>query len=221
MPRTQIERVWLFGAALVAFLLLLVGYLMFISPQNSKTSTANSQVSAANAVNQRFEARISSLRDQSKNLPKYQAELQAAQLALPSTSGLPDFLRTLQSLGNATLTTVSSLTVGPPTDVTTAASGRSTTATVAPGGLHVYALPISAQVSGSVSALDQFLTQLQTVQPRAVLISQLTEATGGSTAAAGTRTSGGAEPALQLTMQAFVAPSSAAEQARLSSAAGK
>jgi type IV pilus assembly protein PilO len=221
MPKTHIERVWLAAGGVVAALLLLIGYMMFISPQNAKTSSEQSAVSTANSTNQRLESRIAALRAESKDLPKYQSDLAAAELALPTTSGLPDFLRTLQSIGNATLTTLSSLAVGPPTDVTSVAAGSSTNRTAqsaSSGGLRVYALPITAQVTGSTSALDQFLTELQTVQPRAVLISQLTEASAtGGTGASGTASG----TALQLTMDAFVAPSSPAEQAQLSLAAGK
>jgi Tfp pilus assembly protein PilO len=235
MPKKQIERVWLLGVVVVGALLVLIGYTMFVSPQNSKTSGARSQVSNADAANQRLQLRINGLREQSKNLSKYQADLTAAQLALPATSGLPDFLRTLQSIGNATLTSVSSLTVGPPTDVTpiagTAAANRvssSSTSTTSPtsastGSASIYALPISASVTGSTNALDAFLVQLQTVQPRAVLISELSESSGqtSSGTAGGQANSASGSTTLTLTMQAFVEPASAAEQARLATAAGK
>jgi type IV pilus assembly protein PilO len=243
MPKSQIERLWVLGAAVVALLLLLIGYMMFISPQNSKTNSARSELSTAKMTNARLEARIAALREQAKDLPKYEADLKAAQLALPSTSGLPDFLRSLQSIGNATLTNVASLAVGNPTDVTNVAgasspstssssssssssSNSSSSSTSRPsssnGGLHVFALPITAQVTGSVSALDAFLTQLQTVQPRAVLISQLTESQGTNGAASGTSgASGAGATALELTMQAYVAPTGAVERAQLSAAAGK
>jgi hypothetical protein len=73
----------------------------------------------------------------------------------------------------------------------------------------------SRSLTGTASQLDQFLTQLQSMQPRAVLISQLTETSRSATGKSGATTS------LQLTMQAFVAPSSAAENAQLSAASGK
>lgn len=239
MPKKQIERLWLIGAVLVAFLLVLIGYTMFISPQNSKTSNARSQVSAADATNNRLQARINALREESKDLPKFQAELVAARLALPSTSGLPDFLRTLQSIGNATLTTVSSLTVGIPADVTqivssggssSSSSGNSTATTKsgAPAGttidgVRVFALPINATVNGSISSLEAFLTQLQTVQPRAVLISTLTESSAAAGTAPGAAAGKNVNPnqaSMTITMQAFVAPGSPSEQAQLSSQSG-
>jgi len=223
MPKTQVERLWLLGGVLVAFFMVILGYLFFISPQRSQTSDINAQVSTTQQANSTLRARIDTLQQQSKSLATFQAQLTRAQLALPSTSGLPDFLRTLQSIGNATLANVSALTVGPPTDVTTVSGGGApaTSGTPAPApapapaGPRVYALPITATVSGTVSQLDQFLTQLQSVQPRAVLISQLTEGSATATGHAGGTTT------LQLTLQAFVAPSSAAEQAQLSAASGK
>ncbi|MDT4912239.1 MAG: hypothetical protein QOC66_1367 [Pseudonocardiales bacterium] len=219
MPQTKLERMWLLGGAFVAAFIMLLGYLFFISPQRGNTSTVNGQRAAALQANSSLQARIKSLEQETKNLETYQAQLTRAQLALPSTSGLPDFLRTLQSIGNATLANVSALTVGPPTDVSLVSSGApavaadGTAAVVA--GPHVYALSISASVSGTPAQLNLFLTQLQTVQPRAVLISQLTEGSGAATAG---KTGG---TSLQLTMQAFVAPASAAEQAQLSAASGK
>jgi hypothetical protein len=238
MPKKQIERLWLFGALVAAFLLVLIGYTMFISPQNTKTSSARSQVSAAEATNKRLQARINALREESKDLPKFQAELTAARQALPSTSGLPDFLRTLQSIGNATLTTVSSLTVGIPADVTqivsaggsssSSGSSAATTKSGAPAGttiagVRVFSLPINATVNGSTSSLEAFLTQLQTVQPRAVLISTLTETSSaaGAGAAPSAKNTNPNQASMTLTMQAFVAPGSPSEQAQLSNQTGK
>jgi hypothetical protein len=170
-------------------------------------------------------ARITSLRAQNRDVAKYEAELRSARLALPSTSGVSDFLRSLQALGNATLTNVSALTVGEPADVSTlaapapaAASGTAAASTAAsstpaapgapatgPAPGAVYSMAISAQVSGSPAALDRFLQQLQDVQPRAVLITSLTEGAGSAGVTTQGRSGGGAT-SLSLTMQAFVAP---------------
>jgi hypothetical protein len=126
-------------------------------------------------------------------------------------------LRTLQSLGGATLTDVTALTVGQPAPVTaapaqpTSTASPAATATAAPTSTAtsnaitapaVYAMSISATVTGSPTALDKFLDQLQNVQPRAVLITNVTEG-AGSTSGAG-HTAG--QTTLTLTMQAFVAP---------------
>jgi Tfp pilus assembly protein PilO len=231
VPRSQVERLWLVAGGLVAFVMLLIGYFFFISPQRSSTSEVNQQTATAQQQNAVLQARLDALREQNKNLNKYKAQLAAAQQALPSTSGTSDFLRTLQSLGAATLTDVTQLTVGQPVDVTPVAaaqptaSGAAATTAAAPTQSAapaapvattpgLYALPITASVSGSAPALSKFLDQLQAVQPRAVLISSITM-TAGTT----DQNQSADSYTLQLTMQAFVAPSTPAEGAALSSSA--
>jgi Tfp pilus assembly protein PilO len=232
MPRTQIEKLWLAGAGLAGLLLIVVSYFFFIGPQRNQTSSVNAQVSSAKAQNDQLRARIAMLQGQNKDLAKYQAQLSAAERALPTTSGLPDFLRTLQAMGNATNTNITSMEVSAPADVTAVAftqpQPRATSSTSTSGsvngkvgasvnGARVYALPITAEIAGTPEQLTAFLTQLQQVQPRAVLISAIDEKASMS-GAPGTK-SGTTTTVLTLTMQAFVAPASAAEGAQLASAA--
>jgi Tfp pilus assembly protein PilO len=230
MARTQREKLWLTGGVLVAVLMVLVGYFGFISSQKSQTSAVQEQINVAKLRNGELRARLANLSEQNRNLAKYQTDIQQAKLALPDTSGLPDFLRTLQAIGAASQTNVASLSVGTPSDLTAAALPQTgthgaTTGAATPSkttssssgsasgaGKKVYGLSISAVVSGSTAQLNEFLNQLQTVQPRAVLITAVTEAAG---------TASGATTSLNLTMQAFVQPASAAEQAGLASAAQK
>ncbi|MDT4891064.1 MAG: hypothetical protein QOE97_99 [Pseudonocardiales bacterium] len=230
MARTQREKLWLTGGVLVAVLMVLVGYFGFISSQKSQTSAVQEQINVATLRNGELRARLANLSEQNRNLAKYQTDIQQAKLALPDTSGLPDFLRTLQAIGAASQTNVASLSVGTPSDLTAAALPQTgtrgaTTGAATPSkttssssgsasgaGKKVYGLSISAVVSGSTAQLNEFLNQLQTVQPRAVLITAVTEAAG---------TASGATTSLNLTMQAFVQPASAAEQAGLASAAQK
>jgi Tfp pilus assembly protein PilO len=231
VPRSQAERLWLIAGGLVAFILFLIGYFFFISPQRSDTADVNSQVATTQAQNALLQNRIDALREQNKDLAKYESELAEARLALPAVSGVSDFLRTLQSLGNATLTDVTSLSVGTPSDVSAVAGAAPSTApsagASAPSGdavaapnsgsaSPIYALPISATVTGSPAALEKFLDQLQAVQPRAVLITEITQ---GSAAPGGSLPNqAAAKTSLRLTMQAFVAPSTPSESASLSAA---
>ena len=225
MPKSQIERMWLFAGGVAALLLLLAGWFLFIGPQRSDTSSVNGQVRQVQDQNSMLRTKIAQLRNQNANLAQYQSEVQQARQALPDSSGLSDFLRTLQALGSATQTNVTTLSVGAPTNLngTQAASSSSTKSSsstvkavgaAANGGLGpIYQLPITLAVTGSTAQLDEFLGQLQSVQPRAVLITQLNEGSAGSTG--GTT---GAQT-LGLTMQAFVAPSSAAENQQLAAGA--
>lgn len=238
MTRSSQERLWLIGGAVCAFLMLVIGYFMLISPQRSNTQSVRDQITTAQEQAMTLQQRINALTAQSKDLPKYESQLASLQQALPSESGLPDFLRTLQSLGNETLAQVTSLTVGAPSIVaagagapavsptttaeaapTAAAAPTETTAptttttTPASSTAGVYALSITAQVTGSTKQLGDFLEQLQTVQPRAVLITSVAVGGGssGSAASAG-------PTSMSLTMQAFVAPSLAASTSASTSA---
>lgn len=228
MPKTQVEKAWLGIGLLVAVVVAVVGYFFFVGPQRSTTSDVDGQVSAAQSQNDTLQVRINSLDAQNRKLSTYRAALKQAQLALPATSDLPNFLRTLQSLGNATLANVTTLAVGDPTVVGANATPSSastsstpnptttvsTTPTTTPSGPQIFALPITAQVSGTIKQLTAFLGQLQSVQPRAVLVSSIT--LGGAASGASTTTS-----TLNLTLQAFVAPGSMAETQQLAQAAGK
>ncbi len=225
MSRNETARTWVVGSALLGLIMVLVGYFFFIGPERSQTRSVNAQVDTATANNAVLSTKITALSQQRRDLPKYEANLARARQALPSTSGMSDFLRTLQSIGQAT-NTDTSLSVAAPTDVTSLATGGSATpsstgasssGTVTVNGAHVYALPITAQVTGNVQSLNAFLTQLQSVQPRAVLISQITETTGAN-ASTGVASSA---PGLTLTMQAFVAPTDPTESANLAAAAGQ
>ncbi len=224
VPRSSTERLWLIGGGLVAFVLLLIGYFFFISPQRAQTSDVDSQVATAQQQNSKLKARLNDLQEQNKNLAKYAADLGRARLALPATSGVPDFLRSLQALGSATHANVTSVTFGHPAprrrgsaQHTVRAPARRTRrppppqrrrsrATASPAS-SVLQIPINASVTGSIGALETFLDQLQTVQPRAVLITQIAESTG-VTSGNGAAASGNAT--LQLTMEAFVSPAAAA-----------
>jgi type IV pilus assembly protein PilO len=227
VPRSQIERLWLVAGGLIAFVMLLIGYFFFISPQRSNTSEVDARAATVQSQNSLLQARLDALRAENENLSKYEADLAALKQALPSTSGISDFLRTLQSLGNATLTDVTSLSVGQPISVTpvapvTAAQptapaepvpSSTVAAPIASAAPVAYALPISLSASGSATALTKFLDQLQAVQPRAVLISDV-GLSGGDSAAG----DNGAFT-LNLTMHAFVVPVSPAEDAALSASA--
>lgn len=198
MLKTWNERAWLTGGLVAAALMVIAGLAIFIGPQHEKTSSVDSQIAAAELQNGQLQSRINVLSRDMKNLDTYKANLAEAQLALPSTSGLPDFIRTLQSIAQSTSTNVTNYKADNPIDVSKVpgASG------VKVGNTPVYALPLSAQISGTVEHLHEFLRQLQQVQPRAVLISQITEnvvAADGWTAKAG-------DSLLTVTMQAFVAP---------------
>lgn len=181
------DRLWLVAGAITAAVLLAVGWFFFINPQNDETSSLRDQADVTQVRLTSLERRLDELRRQSKNLPRYRAQLALDRQALPTTSALSDFLRELQTAGDATGMAVNGVIVGSPTQVSA-------------GGAQLHALPITLTAAGRVGDVDRFLDQLQKVQPRAVLISTANVAADeGAGAVAGSVT-------LTLNLQVFVAP---------------
>jgi hypothetical protein len=213
MRRTRNEQLWIGAGAALAALIVVIGYFFLISPQRARTSNVQGQVGSARLEGLALQARITTLTSQTRRMASYKKALLAAEQALPASDDLdatPAFLRTLQTMGTATSTSVSSLTVGSPTAVVAAApaatsssSGASAPAApaVAPAA-SLYSVAITADVSGSTPALEAFLTSLQSHQPRAVLVTGVTLADHAAPGASAKHGS-----TLNLTMTAFVRPS--------------
>jgi Tfp pilus assembly protein PilO len=181
------DRLWLIAGLLAAAVLFAVGWFTVIHPQRSQTETLREQSAAAELNLASLRHRLEDLEEQNANLDQYRAELARERRALPTTPALADFLRELQSAGDAVQVTVTGLIVGSPTEVDAA-------------GTKVISLPITLTLSGTASRLGQFLDQLQRVQPRAVLITSANALPDQKS-----KTLAGAV-ALNISLQAFIAP---------------
>jgi Tfp pilus assembly protein PilO len=184
------DRLWLIGGAVGAVALLAVGWFLFVSPRNVQTRSLHDQTATAELQASTLRHRLADLVKQNGELPRYRAERQRDRQALPTDSGLADFLRQLEVAGDSRGVAVSGVLVGSPTPV------------VVPGG-QAYALPITVTATGGFGKLNDFLDQLQLRQPRAVLVNTANAvATEQKGSLAGTVT-------VTLNLQVFVAPASA------------
>jgi Tfp pilus assembly protein PilO len=182
MMRTgRTDRLWALGGALAAVAMLAIGWFFFISPQNARTGSLAQEAATAQARTTSLQRRLVELRQQNGDLPRYRARLESDRQALPTTSGLSDFVRDVQGIGDSTGVSVQVLAVSAATQVTAA-------------GTKVYALPMSMTVTGAVANVDRFLEQLQQGQPRAVLIGTVRSDSPDGTVR------------LDLGLQVFVAP---------------
>jgi Tfp pilus assembly protein PilO len=184
------DRLWAGGGALAAVGLLAIGWFLLISPQSEQTARLAADADAAQQRLIPLRHRLVELRQQNGKLAEYEARLARGRQALPTTSGLTDFLRELETAGTAAGVTVTSVVVGAPTQTPVA-------------GAKLYALPITLTGTGTVAQCDEFLVQLQQKQPRAVLISTVNEVP-----AADSSTLGGTVT-LTVGLQTFVAPAAA------------
>jgi type IV pilus assembly protein PilO len=191
MSGVRTDRLWLVGGAITAVVLLVIAWFVFINPRNSENSGLREQGRAAEARVGQLAKRLAELRQQNAELPRYMAQLERDRQALPTSSGLSDFLRSLQAAGDAAGVSVGGLAVG-------------TANQVAAAGTQIHALPLTVTASGRAGNLSQFVDQLQHVQPRAVLINSA-NMTGDQAAKSGDTFN------LMLSLQVFVAPPVAAQ----------
>jgi Tfp pilus assembly protein PilO len=184
------DRLWMFAGAAIIVVLTVVGYFLVISPKYAEADEVRAQTETTEVQIAVLRKRIAELAKQKNNLPRYKAALKRNQMALPSDSGLPDFLRQLQSSGDDVGVDVSGITVSSPGQVESLTT--------------VWALPITLTATGEAEDLGRFLNQLQATQPRAVLVESANLTSQADEAAA----DGAAEPAtsISLSLKAFVSP---------------
>ena len=175
------DRLWMFAGAAVIVALTVVGYFFVIGPKYAEADDVRGQAETIETQMVVLRKRIAELEKQKSSLAKYRAALKANQRALPSDPGLPDFLRQLQSSGDDVGVDVSGVTV----------SGAEQVG----GSADLWALPITLTATGDADELGDFLEELQSTQPRAVLVES-----------ANLTSSGDAGTSISLSLKAFVAP---------------
>jgi Tfp pilus assembly protein PilO len=184
MGARHADRLWMIGGVVGAALLIAIGWFLAISPKMAETDELRGQKETTETQLIVLRNRLSELQEDDKKLPQYKATLERNQAALPTDSGVPDFLRQLQDSGDVVNAAVTGVTVGAPEQQ---------------GGTELYALPITVTVEGLPTDLGRFLDQLQRVQPRAVLVESANMIAGSEKGSAKGQT-------MTLAIKAFVAP---------------
>jgi Tfp pilus assembly protein PilO len=108
---------WRIGGIAAAAVLLVVGWFLVVSPQRTAAADLRAQAVEAQGRNESLQARINLLRKQSADVPKKLADIKAYAASIPSTPGLPDFLREVQAVATKTGVTVDSVDTSLPTAV--------------------------------------------------------------------------------------------------------
>jgi Tfp pilus assembly protein PilO len=184
------DRLWIIGGALIAVALLAMGWFFAISPQNSETDRLREEAAAAQDRLAPLRARLAELKAQNVDLARYQDQLKRDRQALPTVSGMSDFLRQQQVAGDQTGVQVTGYALGAASQVNAA-------------GAKLQSLPVTLTVKGPIARMGAFLDQLQLVQPRAVLV------TGVSVSPDENQATLGGSVQLALNLQVFVAPDAA------------
>ena len=180
-------RLWVIGGAALVVLLAVAGYFLLISPKYSEADDVAQQTADTQDQIVVLRHRNAELIKQEKQLPVYAAQLAESQKALPATPGMPDFLNQLQAAGDNVGVAVNGLSVAAPIASTVA------------GG--VWEIPVTLTAVGDADKLSAFLSQLQNVQARAVLLKSVDFKVGDSgDASSPTKTT------MNISLSAFVAP---------------
>ncbi|MEV6299579.1 type 4a pilus biogenesis protein PilO [Actinoplanes sp. NPDC051861] len=159
MSARRIDQFWLFGGLFLVTLLIAASWFFLISPKYADEAKAKANTDETSAQLAKARSSFAALKAETEKLGDYQDQLAEYQAALPVTSktnGIPDFLKQLQTLGTNLDVEVSGYSASAPS-----ASEKVSTTKI---------LPISLNASGDVENITTFLKQLQTIQPRAVLI---------------------------------------------------
>ncbi|MBG0563094.1 type 4a pilus biogenesis protein PilO [Actinoplanes aureus] len=159
MTARRIDQIWLFGGLALIALLIAGGWFMLISPKYADEAKAQADTQDTTIQLNKAKNGFRALKDETAKLDEYTEQLAEYQAALPvasKTNGIPDFLKQLQTMGTKLDVEVSGYSASAEED-----SKDLTTIT---------ALPITLNVEGDVERVSKFIKQLQTTQPRAVLI---------------------------------------------------
>jgi Tfp pilus assembly protein PilO len=209
-------RTWSLGAAGLAFLILVAGWFLLISPTKSKVSDLQAQTAAQNATNAGLQTQIAQLKLQNKNLPKQEAKLAKIRQHLPATPALPTFVRTLTTIAHESDVKLVVVTPTPPVVVTTqapapvatpsaSASDGAAATDVAPAApvavpTGLKQIPVSITVSGGYYNIVQFLTKVEGLQ-RSMLVYGISIQPDDAAASAGTSSSTSSATHLKVAFQ--------------------
>ncbi len=171
------NRIWMFGVALAAVVIVALGWLFGISPTLAQAELATSQAQSADSQNAAQQIALVKLKSQYDKLPQLTADLTKLQLAVPATANLDDFLDQLQQLAQSAGVTITGFTAAEATlygggESAAAAPKPAATTAPAPSGSasatpaatspaasvtgRLYSVPITITVKGSPDQVMAF-----------------------------------------------------------------
>ncbi|GAA4160371.1 hypothetical protein GCM10022286_16290 [Gryllotalpicola daejeonensis] len=105
------NRLWAFGAFVVAIGLVALGWFMGVSPQLDARSTALDSLASVQSTNAQLEAKVGKLARDAKNKDALQATFDALNVSLPNSAATSDFMTQLNGAASAAGVTLSGISV--------------------------------------------------------------------------------------------------------------
>lgn len=135
------NRIWIIGAAIATVAIVVLGWFLGIQPQLNAAASATVQQFGVASMNSAYQAALSKLEADNKNLSTIKDQLAALSASVPSDGQVPAFYDEVNALAGANGVVVVDITaadavpyspVKPPTISAEASSGSSSTATPSP-----------------------------------------------------------------------------------------
>ena len=167
------RRLWLWGGAIVAVSIVLLGWFFVIHPELSAASDSRGQAADGRTQNILLEGKNSRLREQNEDVAGLRAGLAAALAGLPYDSGLPEFTRQVSAQATENMMALTSMVVGnaqPVAAPTTDAGAADQVAADAAAATSLVAIPITLVATGVPGSQQAFLTAIQVTGPRRALV---------------------------------------------------
>lgn len=187
MTRTKL---WIAGIALVAVLVVLLGWFTGIAPKLAEARTADKERANVEVTNQAHQATVLELRELDERLPELEEELEDLRVALPTDTAVSTLLGQLNELALKNSVGIESITAGTPLEleppapdpaapVPAPAAADAPEATDAPedppvtdapvvdapvalpDGTALISIPITVTVAGDKAALTAFIQSVQ------------------------------------------------------------
>ena len=213
-------RVWRIGGVAAAILVLVVAWLLVISPTMESAAALDEETASQQQASDQLRSRISLLKKQSEELPAQEAVLADIQQRMPPTAALPTLIRNLTTVAENANVVVASVTPGlpapvaqpvpaapPPSDTAgdseepadtgdSEATSSGAAAPAAPSGPQAEAMTVDISACGTFAQLRNYLRELESMK-RVMLVSSVSVARGSCG-------EGSAEDDLTATIGAFV-----------------
>lgn len=203
-------RAWIVGTVIVAIMILVAAWFLLISPVLASAGETSDLATAQDEQNALERTRITALKADFDKLDIHKQELASLRQGIPAQLDHSQFQRDIATIALAHNVTVMSLTTSSSVEVTfdlpapdaPAAAESDETATEgadaatpaaepAPLVSGMYEVPITIELIGTYENVLSFVTELQTVNPRLILVTSIdgtalkaADASGGAPATA-------------------------------------
>jgi len=191
------NRLWIFVSAMLVFAIVVLGWLLAISPMMNQTDAVRKQTQTIDTQNARHRASTSTLAASFAQLPELQARVAALQTAVPASAELDSFLDQVETFAKDAGVTIDSYAaaeavafggggvaaVPPPAASTSAGTATPPVGTAATDGGalagKLFTIPVTIGVRGTPDQVLAFNAALQQAA-RQFLVTDLSFAGGGS-----------------------------------------